>query len=1004
MASKKAKKGKHAGRQATGASSKSVSSTVVRQPLEQNQLHSGTGPVLEAKSLYEGGKIVEALRLCLAILQEQGPNPEILELAGRAAYANGQTAAAISLLEKALALDAKRVPTLELLLEVAGEAGDKDRVKRIAEALSRLRSGDSQSSADPGEEEALPAAELAVKTEKSEQVPEVLTKIFGLTSRLRVVDIGSNPIDGTPPYADLLKAGAVDLVGFVPQRDALAKLNKTKGPHEIYYPHAVGDGKPATLYLCRASGMTSTLKPNFALLNHFHGYPQWAEVVGTETVLTVRLDDLEEVGSIDWLKIDIQGGELRVFEHGERRLADTLVIQTEVNFVPLYEGQPLFADIDAWMRAHGFMLHALLEQRKRLYAPLQVNNQIHNGLNQLTTADAVYVPKLERLQTLSVDQLGKLASILHVAYGSADLALRVLMIRDVKTGGAAAKQLLTSMGISQEQAEAVICEARRGLERDLQGTSAEELDHAPKRTVALTAKLGRLLQAKPATALEAHHVSERVFANITGAQDALSRHEAAAAAPYLERAWMLKGPDTRLVAPLLQMYLSQGRLHDAAAAVYSLAVSCYESGDITHFAEAVARYHGLVIQLNHSGQVKALHDPVLTRCAEKLFAPLRKPLPAPAVEPRSRLRVAYVIPLETERNSTLTALPVELAEWHDQDRFEVEFFSVYRTETTTAANPEFATVLERIRRGGWPFHEGGNKIGVLAQAQDLADRIRQRDCDVVVFSIQIGVHWLAALLRPAPVVLGVDYGHPQWYTSSALDYAICSTIHGRMEALCPVLPWTGIAGNIRHTGAAETPLARDALGLRPESIVLVSSGSRAKFKDPRFWAVINTVLCLRPQCEWLIVGITAAEVPEGCLSAEVADRVTFLGWRADFDRCIAAGDIYVDTFPVGGGFATAPAVEARIPCVTARHDCSAVFNKAMHYSPLGMQIEDETLLAERDPEKMAELALKLVDDPDLRQSFARAQQQKLAPLFDTRARISELEEIYEAVVESRSVR
>src|SRR5690554_6815239 len=178
MASKKAKKGKQARRQATGASSKSVSSTVVRQPLEQNQLHSGTGPVLEAKSLYEGGKIVEALRLCLAILQEQGPNPEILELAGRAAYANGQTAAAISLLEKALALDAKRVPTLELLLEVAGEAGDKDRVERIAEALSRLRSGDGQSTtADSDEEEALPAAGLAVKTEKSEQVPEVLTKI-----------------------------------------------------------------------------------------------------------------------------------------------------------------------------------------------------------------------------------------------------------------------------------------------------------------------------------------------------------------------------------------------------------------------------------------------------------------------------------------------------------------------------------------------------------------------------------------------------------------------------------------------------------------------------------------------------------------------------------------------------------------------------------------------------------------------------------------------------------
>lgn len=463
MASKKAKKGKQARRQAAGASPKSVSSAEVRQPLDQDQLQSGASSVLEAKSLYEAGKTVEALRLCLTILKEHGPNPEVLELAGRAAHANGQTAAAISLLEKALALDARRVPTLELLLEVAGEAGDKDRVERIARALSRLRSGDGQSSVDSDEEEALPAAELAVKTEKSEQVPEVLTKIFGLTSRLRVVDIGSNPIDGTPPYADLLKAGAVDLVGFEPQRDALAKLNKTKGPHEIYYPHAVGDGKPATLYLCRASGMTSTLKPNFGLLNHFHGYPQWAEIVGTETVLTVRLDDLEEVGSIDWLKIDIQGGELRVFEHGERRLADTLVIQTEVNFVPLYEGQPLFADIDAWMREHGFMLHALLEQRRRLYAPLQVNNQIHEGLNQLTTADAVYVPSLDRLEKLTADELGKLAIILHAAYGSHDLALRVLMIRDLKNKQNKAESFLVSLGLPPEEVEKELRKAKADL-------------------------------------------------------------------------------------------------------------------------------------------------------------------------------------------------------------------------------------------------------------------------------------------------------------------------------------------------------------------------------------------------------------------------------------------------------------------------------------------------------------------------------------------------------------
>ncbi|MEA3643573.1 MAG: FkbM family methyltransferase [Lamprobacter sp.] len=241
-----------------------------------------------------------------------------------------------------------------------------------------------------------------------------------------MVDIGANPIDGTPPYAGLLKQGVIRLVGFEPQPDALAKLQQRKGPHETYLPHAVGNGEQATLYICQASGMTSTLKPNTAVLDHFQGYPIWGKVKRTALMDTVRLDDVPEISHIDWLKIDIQGGELTVFKHGEHKLKDTLVIQTEANFIQLYEGQPLFADIDHWMRAHGFMLHTLLEQRRRLYAPMKLKGGIHQGINQLTTADAVYIRDINQLDTLSTDQLKKLAVILHVAYGSYDLSLRLL--------------------------------------------------------------------------------------------------------------------------------------------------------------------------------------------------------------------------------------------------------------------------------------------------------------------------------------------------------------------------------------------------------------------------------------------------------------------------------------------------------------------------------------------------------------------------------------------------
>ena len=259
------------------------------------------------------------------------------------------------------------------------------------------------------------------------------TSLWELDEPISVVDVGANPIDGTPPYAEMLKQGLVTLVGFEPQKEALQKLQTMKGANETYLPHAVGTGEHAKLYICQASGMTSTLKPNSQVLNHFQGYPIWGKVKSVEEIETVRLDDIDQIEKIDWLKIDIQGGELNVFRNGEKKLKDTLVIQTEVNFIQLYENQPLFAEIDQWMRAHGFMLHTLLEQRKRLYAPMKINGGIHQGINQLTTADAVYVRDINSIDALSSSDIKKMAFILHEAYGSYDLSLRLLKCLNVNS-------------------------------------------------------------------------------------------------------------------------------------------------------------------------------------------------------------------------------------------------------------------------------------------------------------------------------------------------------------------------------------------------------------------------------------------------------------------------------------------------------------------------------------------------------------------------------------------
>ena len=157
-----------------------------------------------------------------------------------------------------------------------------------------------------------------------------LADFLKFDSKINVVDIGANPVDGIPPYKALLESGLVDVIGFEPNPKALEILNAKKGPNETYLPDVIYDGSEQELKLCMSSGMVSLLEPNSELLSYFHGFPVWGKVQSRVPVPTVRLDDIREIQSMDFLKIDIQGAELTVFENGINQLQECLIIHTEV--------------------------------------------------------------------------------------------------------------------------------------------------------------------------------------------------------------------------------------------------------------------------------------------------------------------------------------------------------------------------------------------------------------------------------------------------------------------------------------------------------------------------------------------------------------------------------------------------------------------------------------------------------------------------------------------------
>ena len=255
---------------------------------------------------------------------------------------------------------------------------------------------------------------------------DVLLNLLAPHRLTHVVDVGANPIDGEPPYKDMLAKGLCRVTGFEPQADAIAVLNRRKGSLETYLPYVVGRGGEAELKVCRYPGWTSLLQPRAAALEVFPVFQNNATVDAYRSVVTHRLDDVQELAPFDFLKIDVQGSELDVFEGARHHLQHAVAIQTEMPFVALYEGQPTFGVLDQALRAMGFVPHCFANVKQCAIAPLELQHAEGKSAHQLLEADVVYVKDFIQPIAMDDEQLKQLCLLMHHCYRSFDLSARCI--------------------------------------------------------------------------------------------------------------------------------------------------------------------------------------------------------------------------------------------------------------------------------------------------------------------------------------------------------------------------------------------------------------------------------------------------------------------------------------------------------------------------------------------------------------------------------------------------
>lgn len=263
-----------------------------------------------------------------------------------------------------------------------------------------------------------------------------------LTPTIEILDAGASLLEGAPVYTPLIQQNLARVTGFEADETQYRRLTEQMtGSIYRWHPHFLGDGTRQTFYTTLAPGCMSLLKPNKPLCDLFTGFHPTAggnffDVKHTEEVQTTRLDDVEDLTPPDFMKLDIQGGELMMLEHGTRALSSCVALHVECEFVELYENQPLFGDIQVFLRKHGFVFHKFKDFSGRCFAPFVADGHPFNPMSQTLWSDCVFVRDFMKLDALSNEQLLKLVTVLFECYGSFDLIHHILVHYDGRPGNA----------------------------------------------------------------------------------------------------------------------------------------------------------------------------------------------------------------------------------------------------------------------------------------------------------------------------------------------------------------------------------------------------------------------------------------------------------------------------------------------------------------------------------------------------------------------------------------
>ena len=212
----------------------------------------------------------------------------------------------------------------------------------------------------------------------------------------------------------------LNYIGFEPDERSRKDLMSNRDSCREYTIHSEAlldtDGI-VNLNLCRKPQSSSIYVPNIEFTNLFSDSKRF-DVLKTEIITTKKLDNIK-ISNPDFIKLDIQGAELKALLGSEKTLEETFGLEVEVEFLPIYMHQPLFGDISSFLLKKDFEFIDFIDL-------CRWERRAYNGYGQCIFGDALYLksPEVVVSKNLSDNRMSSYLGIL-LLYKRFDLIKKV---------------------------------------------------------------------------------------------------------------------------------------------------------------------------------------------------------------------------------------------------------------------------------------------------------------------------------------------------------------------------------------------------------------------------------------------------------------------------------------------------------------------------------------------------------------------------------------------------